>query len=151
MGRIAYRVQHAAGREGVLDRLLPLLPPAVEVITDEGAREKLSPWRGYRRCFEDLPLDASHVVIVQDDARACRNFGQRLEQAVDEKPNDVISLFVGGLPGRTRKNFLEAQGRGERWSQINFQEIHHVVCLCWPISLAKQFIEWIDQNKIPGP
>lgn len=148
--KVLFRVQHAFGREGVLDRLLPLLPPEVEVITDHQAMSSLSPWRGFRLCFDDLPQGFSHLCIIQDDARPCKNFAERLTEAVAERPNEVLSFFVGGLPSRTKKDFEQALAKGERWSPVWFREIHHVVCLCWPIHLAESFREWVDTAKIPG-
>ena len=149
--RIEYRVQHAAGRDAPLARLLEHLPPAVEVVTDYDSDSKPSPWRGFRKCFDDLPRDCSHLVILQDDALPCRRFSERLHEAITEKPDAVVSLFVGGLPSQTRKLFYQALGRGDRWSPIFFREIHHCVGLCWPIRQAEHFIQWVGENKIPGP
>lgn len=109
------------------------------------------PWRGYYRCLQNPPKHATHLCIVQDDALPCQRFEELLTQAVSEKPDDVISLFVGGLSGRTRKDFWEAQKSGARWSPIYFREIHHVVALCWPIPLVHEFLTWYETAKIPGP
>lgn len=149
--RIAYRVQHAVGRDAALARLLEHLPPAVEVITDYDALQLPNPWRGYLRCLRDPPAKATHLCILQDDALPCRNFDELLKAAIKERPNDVVSLFVGGLPTKTRRDFYEAMKRGDRWSPIYFREIHHVVGLVWPVQLAAEFVEWVSTNKIPGP
>lgn len=150
--RIAIRVQHALGRDAALARLLELLPPAgVEIITDHQAVETPNPWRGYLQCFQKIPNGISHLVILQDDALPCRDFNKLLHEAIGERPNNVISLFVGGLPTRTRRDFLAALGRGDRWSEIWFREIVHVVGLCWPVELANHFMRWVDETKIPGP
>lgn len=149
--KIHIRVQHAVGRDGALARLLERLPPAVEVMTDPDSVATLNPWRGYLRCLRDLPEDATHLLVIQDDALPCKRFDALLGEAVAERPDDVISLFVGGLPGNTRKHFLEALARRDRWSPIYFREVHHVVALVWPIPLAKHFVQWVSENKIPGP
>lgn len=148
--KIHIRVQHAVGRDGALARLLDRLPPAVEVMTDPDSVVTLNPWRGFLRCFSDLP-DATHLCILQDDAIPCKRFEAMLYEAVSERPDDVVSLFVGGLPNKTRKNFLEALAKGDRWSPIFFREIHHVVGTCWPLPVAKHFVKWVAENKIPGP
>jgi hypothetical protein len=149
--KVHIRVQHAVGRNGALARLLEHLPPAVEVITDHEAQTKPNPFRGFLACFQDLPEEATHLVVLQDDCLPCRNFTELLEDAIAEKPDDVISLFVGGLPGNTRKLFLQALARGDRWSPVYFREIHHVVGLCWPIHHARHFVDFVANNKIPGP
>lgn len=149
--RVLYRVQHAIGRDAALARLLALLPSEVEVVTDHEAAETLNPWRGFRKCFDHLPADATHICVLQDDVRPCQDFAKLLHEAIAERPDDVVSLFVGGLPGRTRQDFLAAQARGDCWSPIFFREIHHVCATSWPITKAKHFIQWVDENKIPGP
>lgn len=149
--RIAYRVQHAVGRDSALARLLEHLPPAVEVLADYDAIRLPNPWRGYSRCLRNPPAEATHLCILQDDALPCKNFDALLREAISERPHDVVSLFVGGLPGRTRRDFYEAMKRGDRWSPIYFREIHHVVGLVWPVQQAAEFLKWVDTNKIPGP
>jgi hypothetical protein len=148
--KIAYRVQHTAGRDDALQRLLPLLPAGVQIMVDLD-RSNPVPWRNYLRCLQDPPKNATHLCIVQDDALPCQGFASLLQEAVTEKPDDMISLFVGGLPGRTRRDFYKALSAGARWTPIYFREIHHVVALCWPIPLVHEFLEWLETAKIPGP
>lgn len=147
--KIAYRVQHAAGRDVALQRLLPHLPGA-EVVVDHEV-DQPNPFRNYLRCLAGAPQGATHLCVMQDDALPCRAIAPRVEEAVGERPDDVISLFVGGLSGRTRKDFWAAQSRGERWSPVYFREIHHVVALVWPVGLAQEFLDWwASEPKMPG-
>jgi len=147
---IHYRVQHAAGRDAALSRLLERLPPAVEVITDHEIADP-NPLRNYLCCLENPPAKATHLAVLQDDALPCKRFDALLREAVSERPDDVISLFVGGLTSRTRKDFYLAMKRGERWTPVYFREIHHVVGLVWPVALAAHFLEWYPQTRVPGP
>lgn len=150
--KLLYRVQHAAGRHAAIARLLPLLPPAIEVITDEEVYERPNPFRNYLRCLAGAPAGVTHLVVIQDDAVPCQRFEERLLEALAERPDDVVSLFVGGLSGRTRKDFWNAQINNERWSKIYFREIHHVVALVWPVGLAQAFLDWwASDPRIPGP
>lgn len=149
--KITYRVQHAAGRGGALDRLLPLLPPAVEVITDELAESDPNPLRNFMRCLSEPPEATTHLCVIQDDALPCTDFGARVEEAVAGRPADVISLFVGGLHGRTQREFLLALKNREPWSQVYFREIHHVVGTVWPVELAHHFLDWFATARVPGP
>jgi hypothetical protein len=89
---------------------------------------------------------------MQDDALPCKDFSERVAKAINERPDDVLALFVGGLSGRTRKLFWEAQKLGDRFSPIYFREIHHVVALVWPAPLVEEFLSWyeLNQKKIPG-
>jgi hypothetical protein len=148
--KVLYRVQHAAGRDQALARLLTRIPSS-DVITDHEVSDP-NPFRNYLRCLADPPADVTHLCVLQDDTLPCRSFASRLRAAITERPDDVLSLFVGGLTGRTRKDFWAAQTAGEKWSPIYFREIHHVVALVWPVPLAKDFLEWwATDPKIPGP
>ena len=80
----------------------------------------------------------------------CADFPSAVTAAIEERPDVVLSLWVGGLPGRTRKDFWAAQGRKERWSEVYFREIHHVVALVWPREMADAFLEWTDSSRMPG-
>ena len=150
--KLLYRVQHAAGRDAALARLLPLLPPACEVVTDDEAATKPNPFRNYLRCLAGARPDVTHLVVIQDDAVPCKSFGVLVAEAVRERPDGVLSLFVGGLSGQTRKNFWAAQIAGEKWAKVHFREIHHVVALVWPVELAQAFLDWwASEPRIPGP
>lgn len=133
----------------MLETLLARLPPAVIVIRDEDVHDP-NPWRNYQRCLSDLPGDATHVLVIQDDALPCPHFAEVVERVIAHRQNDIISLFVGGLPGRTRRDFLVALGSGSSWVPIYFREIHHVVALVWPVAYAADFLEWAQTAKLPG-
>jgi hypothetical protein len=147
--KIHYRVQAVERRTKTLDRLLPLLPSAVDVIVDREPGRP-NPYRNFLRCLGDPPSGVTHLAVIQDDALPCANFEHRLTPFVEEKPDDLISLFVGGLPGRTRREFFEKLGSGEHWSHVYFREIHHVVATVWPVQLAENFSAWVKMNRLPG-
>lgn len=109
----------------------------------------MSPWSGYRKCLRD-PW-TPHLCVLQDDVRLCHNFMAACGKLVETRPDDVISLFVGGLPNKTRKDYLEALKAGRHFSPVYFRDIHHCVAVIWPQRKAEQFLEWTEKNKIPGP
>lgn len=80
----------------------------------------------------------------------CRDFPLAVTAAIEQRPESVISLWVGALPGRTRKDFCIAQSRKEPWSAIYFRDIHHCVALAWPREKAEEFLEWTDESRLPG-
>lgn len=150
--RIAYRIQHLAGRDEALNRLLSLLRPApsdLEIITDSGNPPR-SPWRCYRRCLEELPDPFTHVVVLQDDATVCQNFVEAASRVSELRPDDIVLFFVGGFHNRTSKNFNIALQRGEPFCDVYFRDIHHVVGVLWPREMSKAFLEWVDAKRIPG-
>jgi hypothetical protein len=147
---IAYRVQHTAGRDEPLARLLARVPPAVEIITDHDVGDP-NPWRNYMRCLSDLPEASSHVVVLQDDVVPCRDFGMRVRDAVRNMPHEIISLFVGGLKDAERIYYREARN-GRQFADMHGARIHHVVGIVWPVAAARAFMEWYAENeeKIPS-
>lgn len=149
---ILYRVQTVPGRERPLARLSASLPAAREAIVDQAATDDPNPWRGYRRCLQNLG-DATHVCVLQDDTVACRSFPETIEKVAAARPDTLTSLFVGGLPGRNTRDLYRALSRGRRWSQlvaVNRSTPIHVVALLWPASLAHDFLEWCETARIPG-
>lgn len=143
---VLVRIQHAAGRDVALERLLSSLPPAVEVITDELSVRNPDPWRGYKACLRDLPAHVSHVAILQDDTIACRNFAPALERIVASRPDDVVCLYLSGPPARTAVKATYALGRGERYVPLVANDYVPVVATMYPVDLAASFLEWTEQN-----
>lgn len=141
------RIQHWPNRPQGLERLLERTPSAQVIVDDDPGQT--SPWRGYQKCLADLP-PTGHVAILQDDSLPCINFELALERVIAARPNDVISLFVGGLNNVTRKDYFTNSKRNLPWSPINFRDIHHVVALVWPVDAARRFLAWVETAKIPG-
>jgi hypothetical protein len=92
----------------------------------------------------------SHVVVLQDDVMPCAKFPRAVMAAIHERPDEVISLWVGDLRNTTAKFFRKAQGAGEGWSPVHFSDIHHCVALVWPRELAVKFLEWAATSRLPG-
>lgn len=132
-----------------LSRLLDLLPAVTEVVTDEN---RDGPFATYLRCLSDPPPGTTHLCITQDDALPCGNFEERLEEAVANRPADMISLFVGDLGRVLRKNYYEAMNRQEKWCQLPVNaRVHHVVALVWPVRAADDFLAWYPANELKIP
>jgi hypothetical protein len=124
------------------------------VVTDHEAATDPNPLRNYLRCLEDIPNGATHVLVIQDDALPCLGFGQMMNKAVAERPDDVLSFFVGDLKGPSLKAFRTAQMKGERWALLpRPSKVVHVVALVWPRELAAEFLVWYEEtkHKIPHP
>ena len=92
----------------------------------------------------------THVCVMQDDVIPCADFPRALIEAIVDRRDQVLSLWVGGLRQPTTKHFHQAQIRQERWVQIHFSDIHHCVALVWPRSLAQEFLEWAETSRLPG-
>jgi hypothetical protein len=123
-----------------------MLPPAVEVITDEG--EPLNPWRGYRACLTDIP-DEGHVAVLQDDVLVCTNFMEACERIAQANQNTVVSLFLSrsGVVRRT-VNMASLRWGKTRYVDNHPQDLVHVVGVLWPVARARSFLAWVDANPL---
>lgn len=82
----------------------------------------------------------------------CENFDTRLRLAIEEKPDQLISLFVGNLRGAGQKEYRKAQLQGEKWCGLHRSvRIVHVVGLVWPVEAAAAFLHWYETegDKMP--
>lgn len=104
-----------------------------------------------RRALEDTVAD--HYIVMQDDVIPCGGFMQKVHERIEERPADVLSLWVGGLRNETTKAYRKAQIAGERWVQVGARrplDIHHCVALVWPQAKAVEFLHWTENNMLPG-
>lgn len=147
-GAIAVRVQSHPSRRECRERLLASLDGLLVQVVEDNSQPP-NPWHGYQKCLSDL-RGYSHVLVIQDDALVCRNFAAAVSQIVAARPKDIVSLFVGGLRNRTTQHFNMALGRGDRYSEVYFRDIHHVVAVLWPAPLAKVFLDWSRTHAVPG-
>lgn len=79
-------VQHHPSRAGLLPALLERLAPLqTSVVLDpQPDSEWPSPWRSYRACLEAVrDGDATHALIIQDDAMPCRDFAAALPTIIE--------------------------------------------------------------------
>lgn len=136
-------VQHHPSR-GHLLRLLEQLG-GYELVVDPEPYGYPSALRTYLECLRRTPADATHRLVVQDDAIVCEGFPNLAEAAIAERPGELVAFFV---PGRTllRRHMLEAYERGERWWQLP-QSLNWtpLVALAWPVELAAEFVPFGEQ------
>lgn len=115
------------------------------------ASDPPNPWAGYEQALRRaLEGQNTHIVLLQDDATPCRDFSRAVADRVTERPENVISLWVGALRGKTLVNYRKAMIAKQRWCPIYFSDIHHCVALVWPRGLAKSFLEWTETSRLPG-
>ena len=143
---IAIRVQHHPAREALLPALLAELPGAEVVVDPEPDGRDRNPWRTYRACLErPLPAGASHLLIVQDDARLCRNFLPIVERLADDRP---LCLFLGGAPQHSARLALARP----RYSVFPLHPASFVpvVALLWPRVQVESVLDWLRSASLPG-
>lgn len=147
---IATIVQHHPARAELLPALLERLPSGALVVTDPDPDSHLpNPWRCYRACLEAIPVDASHAVIVQDDVIPHPDFPVVMPRCVDARPGRLICFFVASQPVLGARRIIEAQRSRNPWAELSHTDFLPVVATCWPVPLARLFLDWAVAHALP--
>lgn len=140
---LSIAVQHHPSRSHLLPNLEPLGDFEL-VIDPEPDSPTRSALRTQLEALKRTPADASHRLVVQDDAVPCAGFRDLAMAAIEERPDDLIAFFV---PGRTllRRMMAKAHARGDRWWQMPNTNWVPTVALAWPAELAADFAVFGEQ------
>lgn len=114
------------------------------------------PWRSYRAALEATPPDATHRVVVQDDAEPHPGMLEALPRAVEARPDRLIALFVPGRMEQHRWAMWTAGDAGSPWVELPNHDRATgrplwcpTVGTCWPVDLIGQLLDWFDQEEWP--
>lgn len=141
-------VQHHPSREALLQRVTEHLGDHL-VVTDPGGEEGWNAWRSYRLCLR-VETEASHILIVQDDAVPCEHFAEAAEAAIATKPDAAIAFYLGGQPVLTATAALRASIKHERWVRINPRDWVPTVATAYPLELARELADFGDARRVNG-
>lgn len=138
-------IQHHPSRADLLPPLLEALP-GVEVVTDpDPDNPQRSPLRCYLECLRRTPKSATHRVVIQDDVLLCGSFTERLEAAIEERPDALLPLFMPGTSPHSGQ-VIRARQRGESWAMVIPSWIP-TVALVWPVARAAEFLA-VEEEKV---
>lgn len=141
-------MQSVPARREIRKRLLASLPQAI-VVEDDGPPPP-NPWRGYQRCLRSIPEQATHAVVIQDDAIVCRNFVAAVERIADAVPEHPVCLFIPAKIMRSERVALRALKAGQRFVQLLPHDFLPVVATLWPRAKAEHLLAWAQTAKLPG-
>jgi hypothetical protein len=117
-------------------------------VTDPDPHARLrSSWRTHRACIESLPDDATHLLVVQDDALPCDRFADRTLELVDARRDRVIALFVPGLSHLARPATI-ARKRGAAWMDLPAASLIPLVAVVYPADFARGIPEYADRRRL---
>jgi hypothetical protein len=117
------------------------------VILDPGGRIR-STWRCHRLCLESVPDDASHLLVLQDDARPCDGFAAAVHAAVAEHPSRILCLFLPGAGPLLRRVALARKNR-ERWLDLLNSSYVPTVAIVYPAEVAREIPAFADAKRVP--
>lgn len=146
MIKLAIGIMHAAwpgaGRTDVCQNLLDRLNTgAVSAIWKvECDLTKRGAWPVARACWEWAVkyTDATHVIVMSDDALPCPRFEDIATRALEAQPNAIVSFY----PNHPRSS--EAKG----WYTTPDGLVG--VAMCMPRELVAEFLDWNDRTMLEG-
>ena len=146
--RVATRIQHHPERAHLLPRLTEALSAFtdVQIVTDPEPHGAPDTWRVFRRCLESMPVEATHLLTVQDDALPRTDFACRLHAEIEAHPESVLLPFTPGFRW-LRRNMLEAQRTGTTVARFPVGAFVPLVAACFPRAVVTGLLDWADNGK----
>jgi hypothetical protein len=133
------RIQAHPSRNGIHQRLVDALEPLpVEVMVHES--DPPDPWENYRQCL-DYHGDASHFLIVQDDAIPAPGFAEAAVKIAQANPDCPVCLFMGAFPAATAARVRRVKP-DVRYVPLGPSSFVPLVCVLWPTHVARSFLDW---------
>lgn len=146
---IAFAIQAHPLRAEMAHELAEQIGDASVVFDPDPESPVKSPWRTYRHCIQTAPAEASHIVMLQEDATVCDGFATAARAAIGAKPDRVIVFCVTGNPPRHRLAVQKACERGSSWAELEYAHWLPVIATAWPAQLARELLEWVDAQEYP--
>lgn len=145
-------MQHHPARAARIEPLLERLAGLdVQVVTDPDPDGRPSPWRCYLECLRQMPAEASHLCVIQDDAIPAIGFAVALERVVAAKPDKALCLWVGGSPQDLCVAMLQASKAGVRFVDFHPYSWVPAVCVVWPAVMVRQILMWAKKEGLDDP
>ncbi len=98
-------------------------------------------WWCHRKAMEAIEPDATHHLVIEEDAVLCKNFKELVYQVISVKPNEIISLFASR---EQKAKFAWAYKRGYSWF-VNDCGAPGVACI-FPKDKLADMLTWCDQT-----
>lgn len=147
---LSLAVQHHPARERLLEDLVPELRGGdlpLDVVTDpDPASRRRSAWRTYRLALERTPPEATHRLIVQDDARVCRDFVAGARLALEARPDAIVVFWQGGAPAVSARALHRAAAACQAWVRIPMRSWVPTVATAYPASVARELLDYGDRG-----
>lgn len=146
---VAVHVQAHPSRAEMAEALQAQIPGSRIVYDPCPANERPSAWRTYRACLEQVPHDATHLLIVQDDALLCRDFAEVLPRVAAARPNHIVCLFVAGVPQIAANAIMRACAADLPFADIMVTGWMPAVATMWPRSEIAPSLAYVDAQRWP--
>lgn len=144
---VSVAIQHHPSRADLAAALAAEV--AGELVADPDPEGIRSPWRTYRLALELTPADATHRLVLQDDALVCAGFVPAARAAIAARPNRMIAFYVGGNARPATPALRAAARRGSPWAELTHMTWCPAVALAWPVALIAECLAFVDAQDWP--
>ena len=131
MSRLSIAIMAVPERRALVFELLEILNKRVPVLWDIG--HKGAKWNA-ERAWSSISGNATHHLVLQDDAIPCRNFISLAENALDHSDDALVTFF------NPRKEIVKAKERGDSWVRMTSFQWAQATAL--PVGRVSQFLRW---------
>lgn len=144
--RVSVAVMAHPSRKGCVSELLAALDRPAEVVWDE----KRDLWDTGRRSLLAYDPQATHHLVIQDDALVCRDLVAGVERALHCVPPDVLlGLYLGHHPPHSYMvSQLVSQAGSASW--LSMAAINWGVAVVVPTGYIADLVAFGDQLAIPS-
>lgn len=108
-------------------------------------------WRNHARAWKHAAeSDATHAVILQDDAVPVTDFRKHVARAAQERPDSLISLYTGNHRPRDEdvtRAVTQAERLGASW--LSAETLFWGVGVLVPTRLISEILESCKDSKLP--
>lgn len=141
-------IQQHPTRQHLLPRIVRKLDGLPYTVVRDDGPGRPDPWRGYRACLELADnLDATHAVILQDDAIPCFDFACWLNCRIEEEPDAILVLFLAAQPRLTAAAATQALRARQVFASLHARDFMPAVGVSWPIGIARDVVEWAGSHN----
>lgn len=148
MAGLSVAIMAHPSRRRFVDELLTRLDrPVDEVVWDEHDDR----WETGRRSLLAHDPDASHHLVIQDDAVPCRDLIAGAERAAEAAGERPVAFYTGKV--RPRQHIITPLVRGAQRKQRPWFELWGPwwgVAITVPTAHIPEMVEWCDAHKVPN-
>ncbi|GAA0936819.1 hypothetical protein [Nonomuraea longicatena] len=137
---VMYHPSRIAHARALAAQCAPLRP---ELVADPDPTGVPSPLRTAKAAWAAVRPDATHHLVLQDDAVLARDFLTHLEAVVARRPTHGLALYVNR--GSLRNGYLvrRAAASGARWSRLSSAEYTPTLGFVLPAQDARELASYL--------
>lgn len=142
-------------RRTMLETLAEQLHPEVVEVDTSTDRSEAREWNVHAGAIQaalNSADDATHLVLLQDDARPVPDFRAHAAAAITAQPDAIVSFYLGTdhrhqLQHLVTRATRHADQIGAAW--IRSRMLHHGVAVAYPLAVLPELLTWCATRSQP--